>query len=341
MNFEEKKMTLEERLERAARSQAASPEAAVSLVRRLAQTHTALVFTGRSDLQLMSGLIGDLMESLEEDLMRYGGFCRAFLLASEDDGPDSADEAPFQLSLGLRASSALVLLGLMLLDHARGKQRDKSIYHCTRMTLGQYVDALSTFFLGDRPPDRSFRSWREIFLSSHDLSLPLAEVLEGVLRQYTAGWRVLDQLDHTLRCAEDLSRYLEEEKTAKLDQAMREAMRQAIAEMGVSGVEVVDSDERETYPDPHGHFYALAREYPEDVPDPAGEEPVRERIFLPRRDFTPRALEALIREAPSPEFRALLEEQADPELLRRAIKAVNGAVSDLFMLWAGPYTLID
>lgn len=333
-NNERKKLTLEERLEQAAKSQAVSPEAAVQQVRQLAQTHMALVFTGQDDLKLMDELIGEALNALEEDVMHYGGFCRSFVLAMESGGPE--DSKPFRPVLGTRDSSAVVLLGLMLLDHARGRKRNKSVYHCTRMTLGQYVDALSTFFPGNDPADRKFRDWRDAFLKCHDLSAPLAESLEAILRQYIAGWRVLKRLDHILCCMEGLAHYQEREMTAKMDRVFREAMRQSIAEMGVSGVEVMEEeDEYETYPDPHGHYYALACEHPEDVPDPGGKEVLRAQIFLPDRDFSPRALEEI--EAPSPEFQALLEESMDPERLAAAMAEVNTAVNDLFMLWAAPH----
>ena len=124
--------------------------------------------------------------------------------------------------------------------------------------------------------------------------------------------------------------------TAKMDQAFREAMRQSIAEMGVSGVEVMEEEDAyETYPDPHGHYYALACEHPEDVPDPGGEAILRAQIFLPDRDFSPRALKA--KKAPSPEFQALLEENMDLERLDAAMKKVNNALNNLFILWVAPY----
>ena len=95
----QEKRTLEERLEQAARSQASSPEAALRQVQQLAQMHSALVFTGEEDLQLMDGLIGESLNALEEEVMHYGGFCRSFLLAREP-------EQPFRPFMGTQASSA-------------------------------------------------------------------------------------------------------------------------------------------------------------------------------------------------------------------------------------------
>lgn len=281
-------MTLEERLERAARSQAASPEAAARLVQRLAQMHTALVFTGSADLERMYGLTGECMERLEEDLMHYGGFCRSFQMAIENDFPlltQGKAAAIYQPVLGARVNNAVVLLGLMLLDHARGRRRDKDVYHCTRMTLGQYLDALPK---GEAPWEAwRFQKWRDRLLARHDPSAPLADVLADILRHYIAGWRILNRLD----CILD------------------------------------------------------ARTCSADLPDPGAEDTaggaVRDQLFLSRGDYSPQALEELAGRAPSPEFRALLEEQIDPERLKWAMAEINTAVTDLFMLWVEPYPRME
>ena len=335
-------MTLEERLERAARSQAVSPEAAVNLVQQLSQLHTMYLFHGTADFELMCSLMEKFMNSLEEDLLHYGGFCRSFEMAIENDlsllqqGQAAAIYRPV---LGARIDNAVVLLGLMLLDHAKGRRRDKEVYHCTRMTLEQYLDALPE---AEAPWKQSvFRTWRDKLLKLYGPSAPLADVLADILRHYIAGWRVLGRLDHILDCMDGLSRYLEEERTAELDRVFREAMRQYIADMEVKNVEVVEEDERERYPDPYGHFLSLARSYSPDVPDPGREDTaagaVRDQLFLSRWDYSPQALEEMAEQAPSPEFRALLEEQIDPERLRGAMAEVNAAVTDLFMLWVEPY----
>lgn len=342
-------LTLEKRLERAAKSQAASPEAAARLVQRLAQTHTVSVFSNQDDLARASGLLEEYMDRLEEDLMHYGGFCRSFWMAVEDDAPRLAQggaSALYRPVLGTRVNNAVVLLGLMLLDHARGRRRDRDVYHCTRMTLGQYLGALPTLaYPGDGPADQRFRTWRDLFLRNADPSAPLADALADILRSYIAGWRVLGRLDHILDCMDGLAGYLEEERTAELDRGFREAMRQCIAETGVENVEVVVEDERERLPDPYGHFLGLARAYSGDVPDPGAEDTaagaVREQVFLSRWDYSPQTLATLAEEAPSPAFRALLEEHIDPKGLRVALAKVNRAVTDLFMLWVDPYLRME
>lgn len=340
--MEQEKLTLEERITRAARSQAASPETAAKLVQRFAQLHTTHIFHGTADLELMYGQIGPYMNQIEDDILYYSGFCHSINLAFTNGAPQAESGVPFRPTLGTRASNAVVLLGLMLLDHAKNRGWDNEVYHCTRMTLGQYLDALEMLaFPGNEETARKFRHWRELFLELYAPSDPLGDVLAALLRQYIHGWKTFDCLDHVLRCMEGLSDYLEEEQTAALDRECREAMRQCIAGMGLTGVEVVEEDEREQYPDPAGHYMALALSYSWDVPDPAGEGisagDVREQIFLPDRDFSPASLRALAGEAPAPGFQALLEQLASEQQLYAAMSEVNEAVSNLFMLWVGPY----
>lgn len=332
--MEQKKLTLEERIARAARSQAASPEAAAGLVQRLAQLHTVHIFHGNADLERMYELIGPYMDRVGDDVLYYAGFCRSIHLAFTDG-------APLRPVLGTRTGNAVVLLGLMLLDHAKGRGWDKEVYRCTRMTLGQYLDALETVaFPEDGDAGRKFRRWREEFLKFYVPSVPLADVLADLLRLYVHGWKKLDYLDHILRCMEGLSNYLEEERTADLDREFRQAMRQAVSEMGTSHVEVVE-EEREPYSDPGEHYFNRAVTYFWDVPDPAGEGisagDVRDQIFLPDRDYSPQAVEKLAQQAPTPAFRALLERFLSERRLSSAVSEVNSAVSNLFMLWVGPY----
>lgn len=110
-------------------------------------------------------------------------------------------------------------------------------------------------------------------------------------------------------------------------------MRQCIAEMDLTGVEVVDEDEREQYPDPGKHYFDLALDYSWDAPAPAGEgisaRDVREQIFLPDRDYSLQAVEKPTEQAPTPAFRALLEQFISERWLPAAASEVNGAVSNL------------
>lgn len=247
---------------------------------------------------------------------------------------------------GCPASNAVVLLGLMLLDHAKGRGRTKNIYHCTRMTLGQYLDALDAAAFSHAENLRlNFRSWREEFLNVYPASTPLGDVLGDILRLYIHGWKRLDCFDHVVRCMKELSSYLEEEETADLDREFREAMRQAVSTMGLSNVEVVEEDEREQYPDPVKHYLDLALAYSWDAVDPAGEtvkaRAVRSQIFLSDWDYSPQAVEQLMEQAPTPEFRVLLEQFISEQRPVSGMSEVNRAVSILFTLCVWPYLQMD
>ncbi len=346
--MEEKKLTLEERIARTARSQAISPETAAQLVERFARMHTVLIFHGSADLELMYGLIGPYMDQLEDDLLHYAGFCHS-INAAFADNDTLAEAAPtVRPAMGTQASNAVVLLGLMLLDHAKGRGRDKEVYHCTRMTVGQYLDALETVAFPEEEGARlRFRDWRDSFLHFYPDSTPLADTLGDMLRLYIHGWKRLDSLDHILRCMEDLSRYLERGKTEALDRELREVMRQHIAEMDLTDVEVVEEEDGleeealEQHLDPVEYYFDLALSYSWEAMDPAGEEikarEVREQIFLSDRDYSPQAVAQLVEQAPAPEFQALLERYISERWLVSGMSKVNQAISNLFMMCVGPY----
>lgn len=342
-------MTLEERLELAARSQAVSPEAAAGLVKKLAGMETSLVLGRRSELELLDGIMGEFLNRLDDELLHYSGFCRGFQLAIDDHAAQRSlmnFDSRFQPLMGTRVNNGVVLLGLIMLDHARGRDRYKDVYHCTRMTLGQYLDALPSLFRpGNEAADQEFLNWRSLFLKSADPSVPLGDALADILRQYIAGWQVLSSVDHVLNCMWDLMIYLQDEETAKLDRSLREAMRRSIAELGVENVEVVEEEEREHYPDPYGHFLELAQSFPAEVPDPGAEGlafgAVREQLFLSQGEYSPQRLEALSEDAPCREFQDLLDKFMNPELLGRAMSMVNMAVSNLLMLLVAPYLRMD
>lgn len=348
--------TLEERLWLAATSQASSPEVAAKLVKRFSRLHTATLFAGRGDSDLMYDLTGEYWDCLENDLLHYGGFCRSFQLAIEDDYVDPADleefPEPFRPVWGVRLSNAIVLLGLMLMDHVKGGRRDKSIYHCTRMTLGQYLDALTALAPpGDEPPDPRFRLWRDRFLEYYGpcRSMPLADVLADILRRYIVGWQEFDHLDHILRCMGALACYLEQEEAGRtLPQAEADAVRrfrEALCRYSpdLEGWDLVEQDKR--FSDPRGYFFTLANEYPDNVADPGDKavaaQTVRSQIYLSVRDYTPGTLRALASQSPSPDLRALLEKYVDQKRLAAAMREINTVVTDLYMLWVQPYLRME
>ena len=240
------KLTLEERLARAARSQAASPEVAAGLVRKLSQFNIIDLFRRGDDIDLISEMIGPYIDQIDGNVLYYSGFCRAFQLALTHAASQAEPYAHARLVLETRIQNAVVLLGLMLLDHAKGRERDREVYHCTRMTLGQYLDAMETLsFPGDGEPDRAFRSWREQFLKSADPSAPLADVLADLLRRYIRAWTVLDFLNCVLYYMNKLSRRLEGDP----DRELEETMRQYLEGMRLILLDVEEAEEWEDEPE--------------------------------------------------------------------------------------------
>lgn len=240
------KLTLEERLARAARSQAASPEVAAGLVRKLSRLNIINLFQRGGDIDLISEMIGPYIDQIDGNVLCYSSFCRAFQLALNHAASQAEPDAHARLVLETRIQNAIVLLGLMLLDHAKGRERDREVYHCTRMTLGQYLDAVETLsFPGDGEPDRAFRSWRGQFLKSADPSAPLADVLEDLLRRYIRAWTVLDFLSRVLYYMNKLSRRLEGDP----DRELEEAMRQYLDGMRLTCLDVEEAEEREDVPE--------------------------------------------------------------------------------------------
>lgn len=374
------KLTLEERVARAARSQAASPEAAVELVRKLSQLDTTYIFHGNNDIDLMYEMIGPHLEQIGDDVLHYAGFCRGLQMASIHAMPQAELDAHSRMILETRFKNAVILLGLMLLDHAKGRGWDKGVYRCTRMTLGQYLDALETLaFPGDPEPGRVFRKWREQFLKSADPAAPLADVLADLLRQYIRGWTVLNFLSRVLYYMTKLSRSLEgdpdrefeeamrqrideaclnlaeaeawadereefqdtgkydEERTVGPDQEFREAVSRCVAEARLAGAE----KELEGHVVSGKDYFDLAVTCFWDTADPAGETisagEMRDQLLLPYRDYSPQVLKELAEQAPTPAFRALLEQFISKGWPFAALREVNMAVSHLIMLWVGPY----
>ena len=359
-NMERTVLPLEERLKMAAKSQATSPEAAAKLVQRLCGVHTAYFFCGTANMDIMAGLIGECMECLEEELFYYGGFCHSFRIAIEHDNDFLAalssgafqDDVfdPYRPVWGVRINNALILLGLILLDHAKGGMRYRNVYQCTRMTLKQYLDALVDLSFqedGTQDGDRaeSFWIWRESFLKDKDGAWTIKEALADILRRYIAAWQEFDHLDHILRCMGALSCYLEQEEAGRTlppeEEKCVRRFREALCRYGtdLEGWELVEQDKR--YLDPRGYYFSLAYEYPEDVPDPdsrdAAPGTLRSQIFLSERDYSPKALRKLAEKSPSQDLLQLLEKSISEERLTRAMQEINIAVTDLYILFVDPY----
>ena len=352
-------LTMEERLERSAGSLAASPEAAAKLVERFSRIPAFQVFFGKPDVDAMYGLTGEFWDHPAVDMGSYYGFSHSFRLAIEHDNgsfqlsppgmPMAENRNPYKPVWGVRTNNSIALLGLMLLDHAKGSLRPKNIYHCMRMTLGQYLDALENpDFQKNEGQDLSreeFRSWREALLEDYGGSIPLEKALAGILGHYITAWQEFDHLDHIIRCIGALSCYLEQEeagRTLPLEEAdrvrhFREALCQYSPEL--EGWELVEMDKR--YLDPRGYYFNLAYEYPEDVPDPGSKDiapgTLRSQIFLSERDYSPKSLLELAAKSPSPDLQALLEKYICDERLASAMREINIAVINLYVLFVEPY----
>ena len=359
-NMERTVLPLEERLKMAAKSQATSPEAAAKLVQQLYGIHTAYLFCGSANCDIMEELTGEFWECLENNLLHYGGFCHSFRLAIEHDNDffaaissDASEEEvfnPYRPAWGVRANNALVLLGLLLLDHAKGGMKYQNIYYCTRMTLKQYLDALVDLSFqedGTQDEDRaeSFWIWRESFLKDKDGAWSLKEALADILRRYIAAWQEFNHLDHILRCMGALSCCLEQEEAGRTlsqeEDACVRRFREALCRYGtdLEGWELVETDKR--YLDPCGYYFSLACEYPEDVPDPGSKDvapgTLRSQIFLSERDYSPKVLRKLAEKLPFQDLRELLEKSISEKQLASAMRKINIAVTDLYMLFVEPY----
>ena len=105
----------------------------------------------------------------------------------------------------------------------------------------------------------------------------------------------------------------------------------------------MEQDKR--YLDPRGYYFSLAYEYPEDVPDPGSRNvaagTLRSQIFLSERDYSPEALRKLAEKSPSEELRELLEKSISEERLALAMREINIAVTDLYMLFVEPYLRME
>ena len=383
-------LTLEERLERSVRSQAASPETAARLVERFSGLPPWQLFFGKPDVDAMYGLTGEFWEHPDVDMDSYHGFSHSFRLAAEQDNapfrlplllsplgvprlaqpllgkpplglspqglpsqglPSPESPNPYKPVWGVRVNNALILLGLMLLDHTKGRLKPKGFYHCTRMTLGQYLDALAGLDLGrDGSPGlaQGFQVWRDMLLADYGAASPLGETLAGILRRYMAAWQEFDHLDHILRCIGTLSCCLEQEKAGRTlpgeetDRVRR--FREALCQCGsdLEGREPVEQDKR--YLDPKGYYFTLACEYPENLPDPGDRNvapgSLRSQIFLSERDYSPETLRGLAAGSPSPDLRTLLERYVCEERLASAMREVNTAMAGIYVLFVEPYLRI-
>ena len=282
---------------------------------------------GNDEVDKMCGLIEGCVNLVDEEILWYVSLCFAkgsenapCLLASLEMLQEEEGNL-YQPLWGFKANDAMVLLGLMLLNHVKGQMKG----HCTRMTLGQYLDALVGISgqkdgTLDRKRTGSLQTYKDMLLVDYDDSRPLDEVLTDILRHYIAAWQEFDHLDHILNCMEELSSNLE-----------CEALPSGTDRAEIVG-ECMDSKE---------HYFNLACEYQARSLDTRSrdiaEEALYDGFFLPERDYSPETLRGLAAKAPSLEMRALLEEHICEDRLASAMREINKAVTDLYILFVNPY----
>ena len=77
------------------------------------------------------------------------------------------------------------------------------------------------------------------------------------------------------------------------------------------------------------------------MPDPGSKDiapgTLRSQIFLSERDYSPKSLLELAAKSPSPDLQALLEKYICDERLASAMREINIAVINLYVLFVEPY----
>ena len=352
-------LTLEERLKCAAESRASSPEAAIRMVQKFSEIPAGRFFCGEGDLDAMNEQTGKFWDHPTVDVNTYHGFCQTFRLAINYDTacrmrrqpetmfPAEDSYNPCQPIWSAGTVNAVILLGLMLLDHAKGRVKNKDIHHCMRMTLGQYLDALTEFTSGKEGKTESFRTDFRLpaqdLLKSHDGSRPLGEALADILRRYIAARQEFGRLNHILCCMDALACCLKEQGGMQAESARR--FRAVLGRYcpGLEGRKLME--ESKGVPDPYEHYLTLAGGYREDVPDPGSEGlapgTVRSQVFLPEYDCSPQSLRALAAQTPFRDFGELLEKNIREEQMARAMKEINASAVYLYTLWVEPYLPAD
>lgn len=369
------RLTLAERLALAAQSRASSPEAAAALVKSFAGLPAGCICCKAPDAQTLYDLTGEFWEDPRVDVDSYRKFCNLFPLAmAESDGPGQLSRQPHDAELrrpvwGTRVNNALVLLGEMLLDQAMGR-RDEEVCCCLRMTLGQYLQAVSgPDYRRSASQAECFTAWRDSLLQETDADQPLSQALAGILRRYMTGWQVLDRLDYLLRCLGGLALCLEKagiqfkvspapgsddagkgnlslllSASRSEDAAAAHRLRMDLRRCGIgrypSDLPAMDPDCR----DPRGYFLQLAQDYDPGLPDPGSEMEagtLRWQLFLPDWQYGPETFRTFAKRWPYPEFGPLLAECLAYDRVCGAFCEVNKAVIDLYMLWVEPYLCLE
>lgn len=293
-------LTLEERLNLAARSEASSQEAATAMVKHFSSIHAVNIFAGKPDITLLYELATQELDSdMDLDVDHYKGFCRLFAtILHNDNNVNHTDQPRGQGGpiWGVRANNVLILLGLMMYDQLRDRWNRHEIYNCTRMTLAQYLAAVV-----ELAPD--FKIWADRLLEQHDGSLSLTQTLENILRIYIDGWSKYALWDHIAGLTAQACMCDPEKEKDEIDKLLQEAQN--------SELELPDIFDPET---------------------PA--RAIREQLYLQDRNYSKATFQRLTELAPYPGFKTLLAHFTDGDVLDRAMGQINLAVMDIYLLFA-------
>lgn len=299
MNHNDNTLTLEERLDLAARSVASSQEAANAMVRDFSSMNAVNIFAGKPDITLLYELATQELDSdMDLDVDHYSGFCRLFVevLHNDNDGKPRTKYGPV---FGVRSNNILILLGLMLYDQLRDRWTRHEIYRCTRMTLAQYLAAVV-----ELAPD--FKPWADKLLQQHDGNLSLTQTMENILRMYIDGWSVYELWDRVAAYTAQACLHDRDDDADEIEKLLQEAQNCTL-------------------------------ELPDifDAATPA--RVIRERLYLQDRDYNKATFRRLTALAPYPGFQKIMAQFSDGDRLDDALAKINLAVMDIYMVFVQPF----
>lgn len=365
-------LSLEERLQRAAASQASSPESAARKVMDLAEICPAYLMT-MEDLDLLHDINGEYWEEDDIDIMHYGEFCRIF--------PKSFDfslmESPFGLNLGLTLTNGIISIALMFLDNAKNKK--SRLYPMLRMTLGDFWHAIrDTCYdkTGTKCQARYDQNQQtmELFMEGKDYAMSLKDAIAYLLHKYELSLNLLNYYEHIISCEVGYQIYLQgqEEIEAELEDEFEdesayewedefedsEVWDESTTDCSVYDMEPISSNEfcaedefdeeakdflaRQQldayleYMNPLEYYMQKIEEY--DPIEHAFESDslpinsVRHALLMKRADYSPTSLRQVAESIKSPHFREIFLYSIREKELAYAMKQANDAVSDLYLL---------
>lgn len=191
-------MTIQERIERTKNSMAYSPEDAAEKTASIANT-------------LMPELLTEKENALCDfpyDTEKYADFCRS-LKEKAEKHLSCKGKGPYETELGNSISDTVFSLALTLAT-IPGRFKDKKtkprIFYDTRMTLGDYLDALIDLTVGEDGSVNAaraerYRRLKEEFSGSPLISKPFCKAVGEMLEQYCEPRAELDRASHIINCS--------------------------------------------------------------------------------------------------------------------------------------------